>query len=53
MALTAGMRREELDVALENCALGHCDFLYVSPERLGSDLFRARASSPHHPHRHR
>ena len=42
VALTAGMRREELDVALENCALGHCDFLYVSPERLGSDLFRAR-----------
>ena len=42
VALTAGMRHEELDVALENCALGHCDFLYVSPERLGSELFRAR-----------
>jgi ATP-dependent DNA helicase RecQ len=42
VAATSGMNHRELDNALESAATGHLDFLYVSPERLGSDLFKAR-----------
>ena len=42
VAITSGMRREEMDNALESCAAGKRSFLYVSPERLGTDLFKAR-----------
>ena len=42
IALTSGMRYAEIDNALETAALGKTQFLYVSPERLGSEMFRAR-----------
>src|SRR5690606_11105915 len=42
VAATSGMNPGELDNALESAANGRMDFLYVSPERLGSDLFKAR-----------
>jgi ATP-dependent DNA helicase RecQ len=38
----SGMSHPEIVVALENCIFGDYKFLYVSPERLGSDLFIAR-----------
>ncbi|MCC7502235.1 MAG: RecQ family ATP-dependent DNA helicase, partial [Flavobacteriales bacterium] len=41
-ALTSELSRPEIDVILDNAALGKLDFLYVAPERLGSDLFTAR-----------
>ena len=41
-AVYAGMRREEIVIQLENCIFGDYKFLYVSPERLGMDLFRAK-----------
>lgn len=41
-AITSDMGRAEIDNALENAALGKVPLLYVSPERLGSDLFEAR-----------
>ena len=41
-AVYAGMRREEIVIQLENCIFGDYKFLYVSPERLGTDLFRAK-----------
>ena len=41
-ALYSGMRKMEIDVALDNCIYGNTKFLYVSPERLSSDLFLAR-----------
>jgi ATP-dependent DNA helicase RecQ len=41
-ALTSGMAYAEIDNTLESAALGKLSFLYVSPERLGSDLFVAR-----------
>lgn len=41
-AVTSGMDAREIDIALENAAVGKMDFLYVSPERLSSDLMQAR-----------
>jgi len=38
-AVYTGMSREEIIVALENCIFGDYKFLYVSPERLTSDIF--------------
>lgn len=42
VAITSGMRREEIDHALDSCVAGRRSFLYVSPERLGTELFTAR-----------
>ena len=39
-AVHAGMSRREVDLALNNVAYGGFKFLYLSPERLGTDLFR-------------
>ncbi len=42
MAIHSGMTGEEIGVALDNCIYGDYKFLYVSPERLGTELFRTR-----------
>ncbi|HEY0977085.1 MAG TPA: RecQ family ATP-dependent DNA helicase [Flavobacteriales bacterium] len=41
-AITSGMDHGEIDNALESAAVGRTAFLYVSPERLGSELMEAR-----------
>lgn len=41
-AIISTMTQAEIDNALESAALGKYAFLYVSPERLASDLFLAR-----------
>ncbi|MBQ2107141.1 MAG: RecQ family ATP-dependent DNA helicase, partial [Bacteroidales bacterium] len=41
LAIHAGMPRREVDLALNNAAYGDCKFLYVSPERLSTPLFRS------------
>lgn len=41
-AVYAGLTREEIIVALENCIFGNYKFLYVSPERLASDIFQTK-----------
>lgn len=41
-AIYSGLTREEIIIALENCILGGTKILYVSPERLASDLFRTK-----------
>lgn len=41
IAIHAGMSRHEVDLALNNAAYGDFKFLYVSPERLGTELFRS------------
>lgn len=41
-AVYSGMTREEIVVALENCIFGDYKFLYISPERLDTDIFRAK-----------
>ena len=38
-AIYSGMQHDEILRVLENCILGRTKFLYVSPERLSSDLF--------------
>jgi ATP-dependent DNA helicase RecQ len=42
IAIHSGMGREEIDIALDNCIYGEVKFLYLSPERLETDIFRAR-----------
>jgi ATP-dependent DNA helicase RecQ len=42
VAIHAGMSRSEIDVLLNNCIYGSIKFLYVSPERLQTELFIAR-----------
>ncbi len=41
-AVYSGLSREEIIVALENCIFGNYKFLYVSPERLATDIFQAK-----------
>lgn len=41
LAVHAGMGRREIDLALNNAAYGDFKFLYVSPERIGTTLFKS------------
>ncbi|MBQ8608004.1 MAG: ATP-dependent DNA helicase RecQ, partial [Bacteroidaceae bacterium] len=41
-AVYAGLTHEEVIVALENCIYGNYKFLYISPERIASELFQAK-----------
>ena len=41
LSVNAGMGRREVELALNNAAYGDFKFLYVSPERLGTPLFRS------------
>lgn len=43
-AIYSGLTHEEIIVTLENCIFGGIKILYVSPERLGSELFRVKLS---------
>ncbi|MBE6242882.1 MAG: RecQ family ATP-dependent DNA helicase [Bacteroidales bacterium] len=40
LCVNAGMGRREVELALNNAAYGDFKFLYVSPERLGTQLFK-------------
>lgn len=42
VAIHAGLKREEVVMLLEDCIFGGYKFLYVSPERLASDLFQSK-----------
>ena len=42
LAIYSGMTREEIIVALENCIFGDYKFLYISPERLDTEIFRSK-----------
>jgi len=41
-AIFSGMSKREIDITLDNCIYGGYKFLYVSPERLKTELFRER-----------
>mgnify|MGYP000712514111 CR=1 FL=1 len=45
IAIYSGMTRQEIVVALENCIFGDYKFLYISPERLDTEIFRAKLRS--------
>lgn len=42
-AIYSGMSKREIDITLDNCIYGAIKFLYVSPERLQTELFIERA----------
>lgn len=42
MNIISGMNAREVDVALDNCVHGAYKFLYLSPERLQSDMVKMR-----------
>ncbi|MDC3050480.1 RecQ family ATP-dependent DNA helicase [Flavobacteriales bacterium] len=42
LAITSGMSFSELDIALDNCIYGNYKFLYISPERIESDMVQQR-----------
>ncbi|MCX2574559.1 RecQ family ATP-dependent DNA helicase [Pedobacter sandarakinus] len=44
VAIYAGMGKREIDILLDNCIYGKIKFLYLSPERLLSELVRVRIS---------
>lgn len=43
LMIHSAMTKEEIDITLENCIYGDYKFLYVSPERISTPLFRGRA----------
>ena len=45
LAVYSGMTRQEILTALENCIFGDYKFLYISPERLDTDIFRTKLRS--------
>ena len=42
VAVYSGMGKREIDITLDNCIYGQVKFLYVSPERLKTELLQAR-----------
>ena len=41
-AVYSGMTREEIVITLENCIFGNYKFLYISPERLETEIFQTK-----------
>ena len=44
IAIHSGLNSDEIDALIDNAIHGDYKFLYLSPERLNSELFRARVS---------
>lgn len=44
VALHAGLHKREIDILLDNCVYGNIKFLYLSPERLQTEIFRERVT---------
>lgn len=42
VAITSAMHKREIDIALDNCVYGHIKFLYLSPERLETEIVKVR-----------
>lgn len=42
VAIHSGMSRREIDILLDNCVFGPVKFLYISPERLHTEIFTER-----------
>ncbi|MDB4533738.1 RecQ family ATP-dependent DNA helicase [Vicingaceae bacterium] len=42
VAIYSGMTRREIDITLDNCVYGNIKFLYISPERIETDIFKER-----------
>ena len=46
-AINSSMSRADIITTLENCIFGGYKFLYISPERIGTDLFRSKVKKMH------
>jgi ATP-dependent DNA helicase RecQ len=44
VAVFSGMSKQEIDMAIDNCVYGNIKFLYVSPERLSTDILMVRVT---------
>ena len=44
VAVYSGLSQREIDIELTNCIFGGYKFLYVSPERLSTEIFRSRVA---------
>jgi ATP-dependent DNA helicase RecQ len=42
IAITSAMQKREIDIALDNCVHGPIKFLYLSPERLETEIVKVR-----------
>lgn len=41
-AIFSGLSRDEINITLDNCIFGGTKFLYISPERLSTELFQTK-----------
>ena len=46
-AVYSGMSAADIERVYDNCIFGKTKFLYISPERLGSDMFREKVKRMH------
>lgn len=42
ISINSSMHKQEIDIALDNCVHGNIKFLYLSPERLESEIVKVR-----------
>ena len=47
LAIYSGMSRQNIIITLENCIFGNYKFLYISPERLDTEIFRTKLRKMH------
>ena len=47
LAIYSGMSRQDIIITLENCIFGNYKFLYISPERLDTEIFRTKLLKMH------
>ena len=47
LAIYSGMSRQDIIITLENCIFGDYKFLYISPERLDTEIFRTKLRKMH------
>ena len=47
LAIYSGMSRQDIIITLENCIFGNYKFLYISPERLDTEIFRTKLRKMH------
>ena len=47
LAIYSGMSRQDIIITLENCIFGNYKLLYISPERLDTEIFRTKLRKMH------
>ena len=47
LSIYSGMSRQDIITTLENCIFGNYKFLYISPERLDTEIFRTKLRKMH------